>query len=94
MSDGMVERANCSIKDQLAKFLYTEGGEWGDYLWRATPGDPSEYATSVRQRLYCTFDIVSDNIAMAGAQQKYYNDRHIRHNVYTPVTLCGSIFQD
>ncbi|KAL2076396.1 hypothetical protein ACEWY4_028006 [Coilia grayii] len=32
MSDGMVERANRSIKDQLAKFLYTKGGEWDDHL--------------------------------------------------------------
>lgn len=32
MSDGMVERANRTIKDQLAKYLYTRGGEWDDHL--------------------------------------------------------------
>ena len=32
MSDGMVERANGTIKDQLAKYLYTRGGEWDDHL--------------------------------------------------------------
>lgn len=32
MSDGMVERTNRTIKDQLAKYLYTRGGEWDDHL--------------------------------------------------------------
>lgn len=31
MSDGMVERANRSIKDQLAKYLYSKGGEWDEH---------------------------------------------------------------
>ncbi|KAL0150681.1 hypothetical protein M9458_053985, partial [Cirrhinus mrigala] len=32
MSDGMVERANRTVKDQLAKYLYTKRGEWDDHL--------------------------------------------------------------
>lgn len=32
MSDGMVEKANRTIKDQLANYLYTKGGEWDDHL--------------------------------------------------------------
>lgn len=32
MSDGMVERGNRTIKDQLAKYLYTRGGEWDEHL--------------------------------------------------------------
>uniref|UniRef100_A0A3P9PE55 Gypsy retrotransposon integrase-like protein 1 n=1 Tax=Poecilia reticulata TaxID=8081 RepID=A0A3P9PE55_POERE len=32
MSNGMVERANRSIKDQLAKYLYSKGGEWDVHM--------------------------------------------------------------
>lgn len=32
MSHGMVERANRSVKGQLAKYLYTKGGEWDNHL--------------------------------------------------------------
>lgn len=32
MADGMVEQTNRTIKDQLAKYLYTRGGEWDDHL--------------------------------------------------------------
>lgn len=32
MADGMVEQANRTVKDQLAKYLYTRGGEWDDHL--------------------------------------------------------------
>uniref|UniRef100_A0A3B5LP93 Integrase catalytic domain-containing protein n=1 Tax=Xiphophorus couchianus TaxID=32473 RepID=A0A3B5LP93_9TELE len=32
MSDGMVERANRSLKDQLAKYLYSKGGEWDEHM--------------------------------------------------------------
>lgn len=129
MSDGMVERANRSIKDQLAKFLYTKGGEWDDHLRHVefayntsvhtsthhtpfflthgrearlpadvilgdlpassngTPGSPSEYGASLRQRLYSAFNIVEDNIAVAGARQKQYYDRHMRHSAYKPGDL-------
>ena len=48
----------------------------------ATPGTPGEYATAVRHRLYSAFNMVADNIAMAGAKQKHYYDRHMRHNAY------------
>lgn len=129
MSDGMVERANRSLKDQIAKFLYSKGGEWDDHLrhvefayntsvhastnhtpyflvhgrearlptdvilgdlprsTNATPGSPSHYATSVRQRLYSAFNTVADNIAVAGAKQKYYYDRHMKHKAYEPGDL-------
>ncbi len=129
MSDGMVERANRSIKDQLAKYLYTKGGEWDDHLKqvefayntsvhsstkhtpfflahgrearlpadfllgvpiassRATPGTPNEYAQSMLGRLRSAFTTVADNIQTAGAQQKHYYDRHIRHTSYQPDDL-------
>lgn len=129
MSDGMVERANRSIKDQLAKLLYTKGGEWDDHLrhvefayntsvhastnhtpfflthgrearlpadvilgdlpltTNATPGSPSEYSASLRQRLYSAFNMVEDNIAVARARQKQYYDRHIKHSAYKPGDL-------
>lgn len=31
-SDGMVERLNRTLKDQLAKYIYQNGGEWDKYL--------------------------------------------------------------
>lgn len=31
-SDGMVERLNRTLKDQLAKYIYQSGGEWDRYL--------------------------------------------------------------
>ncbi|KAJ8356478.1 hypothetical protein SKAU_G00192720 [Synaphobranchus kaupii] len=81
----MVERANRSIKDQLAKYLYTKGDLLlGDPPVRATaaPGTPSDYAASLFQRLHAAFDSVADNIAAAGSQQKRYDDRRIRHTPY------------
>lgn len=129
MSDGMVERANRTIKDQLAKFLYTRGGEWDDHLRKvefaynttvhsstkytpfflvhgraarlpadlllgdppraanATPGTPSDYASSVLQRLCTAIHSVAHNIEVAGAQQKYYYDRRMKHTAYEPGDL-------
>lgn len=119
---------NRIIKDQLAKYLYTRGGEWDDHLRQvefaynttvhstkhtpfflvhgraarlpadlllgdppgvsnATPGTPSDYANSVLQRLCAAFHSVAHNIEAAGAQQKHYYDRWMKHTAYEPGDL-------
>ena len=122
--DGMVERHNRTMKDQLAKILYDRGGEWDDYIRQiefaynttvhsstnhtpfflahgreaclpadlllggppgvsqATTGTPGDYATSIAQRLCTAFHAVDQNIEAAGAQQKHYHDRRMKHAAY------------
>ena len=58
MSDGMVERANRTVKDQLAKFLYTRGGEGDDHLqqveiaYNTTVHSSTEYTPFFEQLVY------------------------------------------
>lgn len=48
---------------------------------------PSEYATSVVKRLCTAFHSVAHNIEAAGAQQKHYYDRHMKHTAHEPGDL-------
>lgn len=64
-SDGMVERFNRTLIDQLAKTLLTHGGEWDDYVkhvafaYNTSPHSSTCFTPSQHEsRLMCCYPVV------------------------------------